>query len=264
MDNLLFTFPGIRVLLPTKSKSTPSQEPGLLILLREDVLTSNGTDQFLRLQFFYGSEYPEIDVRLGAHQEASKLDPSTFSIASPIGPMKVIFPPVHTFVPQDDPRIDIPPSERASTTWQNVVDTFEVEIERWLTYRKDQNDKAAGSRSGYPGEKSGGSLARSMTTPVGGSGGGNSFAPYNPSTFSEKNGSGGRLVLIDEENGSEVGEVGGYQVRTIDVTPGSKGGGFSHRGLVGTRTDIAIDPVEIELPQNGEGHVTVSHRPSFS
>lgn len=140
--------------------------------------------------------------------------------------MKVIFPPVHAFVPQDDPRIDIPPSERATTKWQNVVDTFEVEIERWLTYRKDQNDRAAGPRSGYPDEKSSASLARSMTTPVGGAGSG--YAAYNPSTFSEKNGGGGRLVLIDEENGSEVGEVGGYQVRTIDVTPGSKGREFFH------------------------------------
>lgn len=256
MDNLLFTFPGIRVLLP--NKPTPSQQPGLLILLREDVPTSIGTDQFLRLQFFCGSELPGIDVRLGAHQEASKLDPSTFSIATPLGPMKVIFPPVHAFVPQDDPRIDIPPSERATTKWQNVVDTFEVEIERWLTYRKDQNDRAAGSHPGYPGEKGNGSLARSMTTPVVGTS--NGYAAYNPSTFSDKNSGGGRLVLIDEENGSEVGEVGGYQVRTIDVTPGSKGG-FSHRGLVGTRTDITIDPVEIELPQNGEGLVTVSHYP---
>lgn len=218
MDRLLFTFPGIRVLLP--NKSTLSHEPGLLILLREDVSTSNGTDQFLRLQFFCNSEYPEIDVQLDAHRVAVKLDPSTFSIDSSQGTLKVIFPPVHTFVPQDDSRIDIPPSERATTTWQNVVDTFEVEIDRWLTYKKAQNDRASGSGFGYPEEKPGGPLARSMTTPAGGSG--NNFAPYDPSNFSDNKG-GGRLVLIDEENGSEVGEVGGYQVRTIGVTPGSKG-----------------------------------------
>lgn len=219
MDHLLFTFPGIRVLLP--NQATPSNEPGLLILLREDVLTNNGTDQFLRLQFFRHSKYPDVDVRLGAHQEASKLDPSTFSIDSSQGVLKVIFPPVHTLLPQDDPRIDIPPSERATTTWQNVVDTFEVEIERWLTYRKDQNDGVTGFRSGYPDEKANGSSTRAMTAPVGASG--NNFAPYNPGTFSSNDGNGGRLVLIDEENGSEVGEVGGYQVRTIGVTPGSKG-----------------------------------------
>lgn len=219
MDHLLFTFPGIHVLLPHQ---TPlSNEPGLLILLREDVPTNNGTDQFLRLQFFRQAKYPDIDVRLGAHQKASKLDPSTFSIDSSQGVLKVIFPPVHTFLPQNDPRIDIPPSERATTTWQNVVDTFEVEIERWLTYRKDQNDGATGSRSGYPDGKASGPLARSMTAPNGASS--NNFAPYNPSTFSGNEGSGGRLVLIDEENGNEVGEVGGYQVRTVGVIPGSKG-----------------------------------------
>lgn len=219
MDHLLFTFPGIHVLLPHQ---TPlSNESGLLILLREDVPTNNGTDQFLRLQFFRQEKYPDIDVRLGAHQKASKLDLSTFSIDSSQGVLKVIFPPVHTFLPQNDPRIDIPPSERATTTWQNVVDTFEVEIERWLTYSKDQNVGATGSHSGYPDDKPSGPLARSMTTPAGAST--NNFAPYNPSTFSGNDG-GGRLVLIDEENGSEVGEVGGYQVRTVGVVPGSKGG----------------------------------------
>lgn len=38
-------------------------------------------------------------------------------------------------------------------------------------------------------------------------------------------------------------------------------GDFHIVGLVGTRTDITIDPVEIELPQNGEGLVTVSYCP---
>lgn len=219
MDHVLFNFPGIRVLLP--NKSTSSHEPGLLILLREDVSTRGGTDEFLRLQFFNGSEYPEIDVRLDAHQEATKLDPSTFSIESPQGTLKVVFPPVQTLVPQDDSRIDIPPSERASTTWQTVVDTFEVEIDRWLTYKKEQNDKATGFGSGYPPEKHmHGALVRSMTTPVGSSS--NNFAPYDPSNFSDNKGE-GRLVLIDEENGSEVGEVGGYQMHTVGVTPGSKG-----------------------------------------
>lgn len=224
MDHVLFTFPGIRVLLP--NKTTSSHEPGLLILLREDVPTGRGTDEFLRLQFFCGSEYPEIDVQLDAHQEATKLDPSTFSIESPNGALKVIFPPVGTLVPQDDPRIDIPPSEKATTTWQDVVNTFEVEIDRWLTYKKERNEKvsgfgsSAGYSSGYPHEKPGGALVRSMTTPAGSSS--NNFAPYDPSSFSDKKEE-GRLVLIDEENGSEVGEVGGYQVHTIGVTPGSKG-----------------------------------------
>ncbi|PYI27748.1 hypothetical protein BP00DRAFT_13567 [Aspergillus indologenus CBS 114.80] len=79
-------------------------------------------------------------------------------------------------------------------------------------------------------------------------------APYNPSTYAPGEGyvssaasSGGdahgRIVLVDEEDGSVVGEMEGYDVvERLDVKPGSK------------------RPVEIELPSEGEGNkVNVSN-----
>ncbi|KAL2845728.1 senescence-associated protein-domain-containing protein [Aspergillus pseudoustus] len=83
-------------------------------------------------------------------------------------------------------------------------------------------------------------------------------APYNPANFaagegyvSSPNTAGpqsktdqhGRIVLVDEENGSVVGEMEGYDVvEKPDVKPGSK------------------RPVEIQLPTEGEGNqVSVSN-----
>ncbi|KAL4997850.1 senescence-associated protein-domain-containing protein [Aspergillus recurvatus] len=83
-------------------------------------------------------------------------------------------------------------------------------------------------------------------------------ASYNPASFApgegyvsstdaagshEKTNSHGRIVLIDEENGSVVGEMEGYDVvEKPDVKPGSK------------------RPVQIQLPTEGEGNlVSVSN-----
>ncbi|KAL2820734.1 senescence-associated protein-domain-containing protein [Aspergillus granulosus] len=80
--------------------------------------------------------------------------------------------------------------------------------------------------------------------------------PYNPANFAagegyvsssakphSKTDQHGRIVLVDEENGSVVGEMEGYDVvETPDVKPGSK------------------RPVEIQLPAEGEGNqVSVSN-----
>ncbi|KAJ0416050.1 senescence-associated protein-domain-containing protein [Aspergillus carlsbadensis] len=83
-------------------------------------------------------------------------------------------------------------------------------------------------------------------------------APYNPANFAAGEGyvsspntvgphskadQHGRIVLVDEENGSVVGEMEGYDVvENPDVKPGSK------------------RPVEIQLPTEGEGNqVSVSN-----
>ncbi|RAL16681.1 senescence-associated domain-containing protein [Aspergillus homomorphus CBS 101889] len=79
-------------------------------------------------------------------------------------------------------------------------------------------------------------------------------APYNPATYAPGEGyvspgaaheddSHGRIVLVDEEDGSVVGEMEGYDVvERPDIKPGSK------------------RPVEIELPSEGEGNkVNVSN-----
>ncbi|KAF4583223.1 SPG20 protein [Ophiocordyceps camponoti-floridani] len=76
--------------------------------------------------------------------------------------------------------------------------------------------------------------------------------PYNPADYdpgqgyvagsqSSDGGKGGRIVLVDEEDGSVVGELGeGYHVVADDaIRPGSK------------------DPVEISLPTDGSQQITV-------
>ena len=96
-------------------------------------------------------------------------------------------------------------------------------------------------------------------------------APYNPAEYAPGEGyissantkqdAHGRIVLIDEEDGSVVGELGdGYDVvEQSDVKPGSKSkilAPFSKR----SPANSLQDPVEVELPAEGEGNaVNVSN-----
>lgn len=86
------------------------------------------------------------------------------------------------------------------------------------------------------------------------------MAAYHPSDHQDNKE--GRLVLVNEENGNEVGEVNSYHVHAIGVTPGSKGMSC-HEYMIfaishGYDIDIKADPVEIQLPEDQQGTVTVS------
>lgn len=90
---------------------------------------------------------------------------------------------------------------------------------------------------------------------------------YNPGTFSPGEGyvrgshsshRSGQIVLVDEEDGSVIGELGdGYEVVTDSaVQPGSKGKSVPCLGS--SNADGIVDPVEITLPGDGETRLAVA------
>lgn len=226
-ENIVFTFPRISVAAPHSASAV-----GLLLLsssvqkvdyMREDI--------YLRLRHTPDNEKEShpLDVLVEAWRELRKISPREFVLATEFGDITISFPELHHLIPQSDARIDLPMEVKAGMTWEVIVREFEVEVDRFVSYKKNTYsllDAPFGVRSEKAREAEG-------------------IKPYNPGKYpNEKAGGsgmpGGRLVLVDEENGAELGEVGGMQVATVGVKPGSK------------------DPVEITFPQEGEnGPVTV-------
>ena len=66
----------------------------------------------------------------------------------------------------------------------------------------------------------------------------------------------GQIVLVDEENGSVVGELqGGFNVvESSDVKPGSKSRPSAAPDVVQSLTSLCPDPVQIQLPAEGQGN----------
>jgi spartin len=92
--------------------------------------------------------------------------------------------------------------------------------------------------------------------------------PYNPSEYkpgeayaagSTSSHAGGQIVLVDEENGSVVGELGeGFHVvEDSKMQAGSKGK-HSSSELSGISLILGADPVEITLPQDGSQDIGVA------
>ncbi|KAI5842840.1 senescence-associated protein-domain-containing protein [Tricharina praecox] len=228
-ENIIFTFPGISVTAPHSTSAV-----GLLILSSSSQQIDYAPareDIYLRLRHTPDSEKGSdaLDVLIEAWRELRKTSPREFVLATEFGDITISFPELHHLIPQNDTRIDLPLEAKAGMTWEVIVREFEAEVDRFVSYRKNSYsllDAPFGAQSGKAREAEG-------------------IKPYNPGAYPNEKaggsgGSGGRLVLVDEENGAEVGEVGGMQVATIDVVPGSK------------------DPVEITFPTEGEsGPVTV-------
>ena len=95
-------------------------------------------------------------------------------------------------------------------------------------------------------------------------------APYNPADYAPGEGyvgtgssrPQGQIVLIDEEDGSVVGELSGGMnvVPGSDVKPGSKSK-LDHT-VTGLNSPRAPDPVEIQLPQDGQSNSISVHNVS--
>ncbi|KAL7266167.1 hypothetical protein RUND412_011296 [Rhizina undulata] len=236
----LFSFPSIRV-FPFSAPPTNNPPPVGYLSLSSAVVENDfkQIDVFLRLEFtpdFPSPQYPPIDVLLEAWRDAYRLDTSTFVVDSSVGQLKIQFPPLQTAIPSDDDRIDIPKDVRASIKWADVAEEFEMEFRRWTTYRQVEDGQLSLKKDHIPAAV-GGAAAAYADPPK-----------YNPADYA--NGSApaaasgrGRLVLVDEEDGSEIGEIGGYQMQLSGIHAGSK------------------DPVEIVLPENSSQPVTVRPAP---
>ncbi|KAH8152651.1 uncharacterized protein LAJ45_03492 [Morchella importuna] len=248
MTEILFNFPEIKVI---KANGPPSN-PGVLVLSVENV--PEDTKEYLNLRFFSTSDfYADIDIRLCKGDVVTKLDPSTFKIEPTTNSGKgtatrnseealtIIFPPTDVLVPQNDPRIS-QELKTTNSTWGVVVGFFEIELGRIDNSLRNSSGNSSGKgpennpekSSQYPNGKA--VLSRDIDAPAYASSS-KAMAAYHPSDHQDNKE--GRLVLVDEENGHEVGEVNSYHVHAIGVTPGSK------------------DPVEIQLPENQQGTVTV-------
>ncbi|KAF8249979.1 hypothetical protein K440DRAFT_192818 [Wilcoxina mikolae CBS 423.85] len=272
-ETILFSFPSISLAPPL---STSSQ--GLLVLTSSSQPTDFDNDIYLRLQHTPDNEKQshKTDCLIEAWRELRKISPREFILATEFGDLTITFPELHHLIPQSDSRIDLPAEAKRGMTWEAIVRSFETEVDRFVSYTKNEYS-LINSPFGDGGEKNG------KAREAGYAGESAGIKPYDPSTFSstygdEKRGM-GRLVLVDEENGSEVGET---QVNSIGVVPGSKGAFFAPRNESGLRlrggddgdvdeddedddttqwTDDleVLDPVEITFPENGEsGPVTVS------
>jgi hypothetical protein len=222
-ETILFSFPSVSLAPPHSPNSI-----GLLVLSSSQQPTPfdpSRHDAFLRVQHTPDSlktSHP-TDVLIEAWRTLRKVSPREFVLASEFGELVITFPELHHLLPQNDARIEIPREVRCTMTWEAIVRSFETEIDRFVTYEKNEYSllDEPFSQKGVP--------------------------KYDPSAYGrpeDEKQQGGRVILVDEENGDEVGEVGGLNVSSIGVVPGSK------------------DPVEITFPTEGEtGPVTVSSPP---
>ncbi|KAG0134776.1 senescence-associated protein-domain-containing protein [Tuber indicum] len=227
----IFSFKGVQIIKP----SHPNQVTGTLTLSRERQFAQPTVgipeDEFLRIKFVSSSGITELDTRLYGEQRAERLDPSTFTIelrAPEEGALLIIFPSPDQIVPREYLEFGAEGVD-LQVTWAQVADSFAATINQWIAFSDGETPLPAYQPSSYANEKG---------TGYGGSSASAAPAPYDPRIYRDEK-SQGRLVLIDEENGHEVGEVGGYQVHAIGVQPGSK------------------EPVEVSLPEDGSGRVTI-------
>lgn len=168
---------------------------------------------------------PELDLPLPATTQIYHQPPTSYLIPRwDLGPDSGAFT-----------RIEFPPNGTRNGI-QEDVDTFETILAQCTAFL--ERTAAPQSKS----SKAGKSKEREAADDY--------LPPYNPAEYSPGEGyaqgsrsaqSGGRIVLVDEEDGSVVGELSeGFMVKEDSaVKPGSK------------------EPVEIAFPQDGSQHISV-------
>ena len=235
-ETILFSFPDVSLF--HDPSDNPESSTGLLTLSSASQPTDfdpSRYDTFLRIQHTPDSpKRPPTDTLVEAFRTLHKTSPTCFTLESSFGDLTIVFPDLHQLIPQDDVRLDIPADVRATMTWDTVVAEFEAEIDRFVSYQKNQFSMSEGgglSSDSKKAEEAGFASKKAYQEAEG-------IRPYVPGVKSGRENA-GRVVLVDEENGEEVGEVGGMLVQTQNITAGSK------------------DPVEITLPENGTGPVLV-------
>jgi spartin len=183
---------------------------------------------------------PELDLALPATTQIFHQPPDSYLI-----PRWDMAPDAGAFIRIQFPSIGSEPDK----VTQDDIDTFETILAQCTAF----HDRAASSG------KSDGHAAYNPADYAPGEG-------YITSPGDNKTDLHGKIVLVDEENGSVVGELGeGYNVvEDADVKPGSK---REHAPISPTSFSAAnrlfssfLGPVGIELPSEGEGNrVSVSN-----
>ncbi|KAI2619991.1 senescence-associated protein-domain-containing protein [Hypoxylon sp. NC1633] len=185
---------------------------------------------------------PELDIPLPATTQIYHQPPRSYLIPRwDLGPDSGAFT-----------RIEFPPVGSRKGL-QEDVDTFETILAQCTAFlerapppktaRKEKGKEGSSSSTPPTSNKSSPKMSKSKL------GASEQLPSYNPGSYkpgegyvkgSQSSQRGGQIVLVDEEDGSVIGELSeGYQVIETGVKPGSK------------------DPVEITLPQEGTNQLAV-------
>ncbi|KAG9230773.1 senescence-associated protein-domain-containing protein [Amylocarpus encephaloides] len=168
---------------------------------------------------------PALDLPLPATTQVYHQPPSSYLIPRwDMGPESGAFT-----------RIEFPSMSQGGS--QEDVDTFETILAQCTAFLERAQPPKSAKASKAKGERE---KARDSSIPAYDPGNFQPGEAYVPGSSSSVRG--GQIVLIDEENGSVVGELGeGFQViEDIKMKPGSK------------------EPVEITLPQDGSQNIGVA------
>ncbi|RDA96143.1 hypothetical protein CP533_1791 [Ophiocordyceps camponoti-saundersi (nom. inval.)] len=232
---LLYAIQGInayRVVKGVEEPLTPNGPQTLSLLM---VPSSPHDDFFLHLHL-----PPDLDLPMPATTQIYHQPPTSYLI-----PRWDQDPDSGAFVRLEFPAVGSRPSV------QEDVDTFETILAQCTSFLERAR----------PPQTTKGKEAMNLDADRDGDRDGEPLPPYNPADYdpgqgyvagsqsSGPAGKGGRIVLIDEEDGSVVGELGeGYQVVTDGaVKPGSKG----------MSSCPYCHPVEISLPTEGSQKISV-------
>jgi spartin len=195
---------------------------------------------------------PELDLPLPATTQIYHQPPTSYLIPRwDLGPDSGAFTKIQF------------PSAEARKGIQEDVDTFETILAQCTAFLERAPPPKMGKGNQWweakGGEKS--TAAKSAEAA------GEALPAYNPADFKPGEGyaqgshsrtTPGQIVLVDEEDGSVIGELAdGYQVTEASgLKPGSKG--WLRRHARENMTDCAPDPVEITLPAAGGQNISVA------
>lgn len=187
---------------------------------------------------------PELDLPLPATTQIYHMPPRSYLIPRwDLGPDSGAFT-----------RLDFPaPGSRSGV--QEDVDTFETILAQCTAFL----ERAAAPQAARGESSRGGSgkLASSAASVKAREAADEELPPYNPAEYAPGQGyakgsssfaeapPAGRIVLVDEEDGSVIGEVEGFNmIEDSQLQPGSK------------------DPVMVTLPQDGTQNIAIAPTPS--
>jgi hypothetical protein len=225
-EQVLFSFPSIALAQPHSAASV-----GYLVLSK-----TASCPELLRVQHTPDdtTSAHSTDCIVYREQKLQKVSPREYTLETEFGELTITFPELHHLIPQEDARIEIDNEVKKGITWEMIVRDFEKDINGWVTFEKNSysliSSPFAGETSKGGNGKGKGDYMNAIQGPSyngGSSSGWHDNVPYDPRDFNgsstgypDEKKNGGRLVLVDEDNGREIGET---PMTAIDIIPGSHG-----------------------------------------
>jgi len=241
---LLYAFPGIRAFHIQHGEEqplTPSGPQTLSLLmvptsspLADPTAASSPTDAPDDTEDFYLHLHlpPELDLPLPATTQIYHQPPTSYLI-----PRWDLGPDAGAFT-----RIEFPPIGSGAVS-QEDVDTFETILAQCTAFLERARPPLPG-RTGEKGSRSGGGYQPA------------DYAPGGKYASDVKGGSAGQIVLVDEDDGSIVGELGDDAQIHEDtkLRPGSKDP---------VELEVSLDGQRIEVRPMSEEYLRMAHHPAY-